>query len=80
VQKSVYEPDSDSTEPVMSAATIAAAVSAVIALLVAFGLELSEAQTTAILGVVAVVGPFVAGWWARRSAYSPATVARLLRR
>ncbi|TCB97591.1 hypothetical protein E0H26_11785 [Micromonospora zingiberis] len=75
-----YSPNPDQSEPVMSAATITAAVTAVIALLVAFGLELSEGQTAAILGVVAVVGPLVAGWWARRSAYAPATVARLLRR
>ncbi|MEV6693357.1 hypothetical protein AB0M35_17995 [Micromonospora sp. NPDC051196] len=78
--QSNYSPNPDSTEPVMSAAAITAAVTAMIALLVAFGLELSADQQAAILGVVAVVGPLVAGWWARRTAYAPATVARLLRR
>ncbi|MFF0721357.1 hypothetical protein [Micromonospora sp. NPDC003816] len=73
-------PNPDSTEPVMSAGAITAAVTAVLTLLVAFGLDLTEGQTTAILGVVAVVGPIVAAWWGRRSAYAPATVARLLRR
>lgn len=44
-------------EPVLTAAGISAAVAAVISLLVAFGVDLSEAQTTAILGVVAVLAP-----------------------
>lgn len=48
-----------STEPVLTAAGITAAVAAVIALIVAFGVELSEVQTTAILGVVAVLAPLV---------------------
>lgn len=47
------------TEPVLTTASITAAVSAVIALLVAFGVDLTEAQTTAILGVVAVAAPLV---------------------
>ena len=46
-------------EPVLTVAGITAAVSAVIALLVSFGLELTEAQTNGILGVVAVVAPLV---------------------
>lgn len=44
-------------EPVLSAAGISAAVSALIALLVAFGVDLTEAQSVAILGVVAVLAP-----------------------
>lgn len=47
------------TEPVLTTAGITAAVAAVIALIVAFGVELSEAQTTAILGVVGVIAPLV---------------------
>lgn len=47
------------TEPVLTTASITSAVSAVIALLVAFGVDLTEAQTTAILGVVAVAAPLV---------------------
>lgn len=46
-------------EPLVSTATITAAVSAAIALLVAFGVDLTETQTTAILGVVAVLAPLV---------------------
>lgn len=47
------------SEPVLTTAGITAAVAAVIALIVAFGVELSEVQTTAILGVVAVLAPLV---------------------
>lgn len=47
------------SEPVVTTASITAAVSALIALLVSFGVDLTEAQTTAILGVVAVVAPLV---------------------
>ncbi len=47
------------TEPLWTVAGVTAAVSALIALLTAFGLELSQEQTTAILGVVAVAAPAV---------------------
>lgn len=46
-------------EPVLTVAGVTAAVSAVITLLVAFGVDLTEAQTNAILGVVAVAAPLV---------------------
>jgi len=46
-------------EPLVSVAGITAAVAAVLAVLVAFGLDLSEAQTAAILGAVAVLAPLV---------------------
>ena len=72
-------PDSDSTEPLVTVGTITAAVTAVIGLLVAFGLDLSADQRTAVLGVVAVIAPFVVTFWGRRQVYAPATVARLLR-
>lgn len=44
-------------EPVITTATITAAVTAVIALLVAFGLPVTNEQSAAILGVVAVLAP-----------------------
>ena len=53
------------SEPVITVATITAAVSAIIALLVAFGLDLSDDQRNAILGVVAVAAPIIAGALAR---------------
>lgn len=48
------------TEPALTVGAITAAVSAILALLVAFGLDLSDDQTAAILGVVAVLAPLVA--------------------
>lgn len=51
-----------STSPVWNAAGISSIVSALIALLVAFGVPLTEQQTTAILSFVAVVAPFAVAW------------------
>lgn len=53
--------------------SIGAVVGAVIALLVAFGVVLTEDQTAAILGLVAVLSPIVTAYAIRRKAYSPAT-------
>lgn len=53
------------TEPLWTVAGITAAVTALIALLTAFGLDLTEAQSTAILGVVAVLAPTVVALVAR---------------
>lgn len=53
-------------EPVLSIAGLLAAVSAVITVLVAFGLDLTEAQSTAVLGAVAALAPLVAALVARR--------------
>lgn len=49
------------TEPAVTVGSIGAAVAAVLALLIAFGLPISDGQQTAILGVVAVLAPFVVG-------------------
>ncbi|WP_369069996.1 hypothetical protein [Kineococcus terrestris] len=53
------------SEPLVTAAGISAAVAAVIALLVAFGIDLTEEQTAAILGVVAVLAPIAVAAAAR---------------
>lgn len=71
-------PNSGATEPVLSAGTITAAVTAALALLVSFAIPISDAQQSAILGIVAVFAPVVVGLWGRAKAYSPATVSRLL--
>lgn len=52
-------------EPAITIASLTAAVAAVIGLLVAFGVSLSDDQQKAILSVVAVVGPLVAGYFTR---------------
>lgn len=57
-------------EPLITVGTITAAVTAVLTLLVAFGLDLTEAQSTAILGVAAIVAPFVVAL-ASRSKVTP---------
>lgn len=75
-----YEPNESSTEPLFTVGTVTAVAAAVLALVAAFGLDLSEDQKTAVLGVVAVAAPFVVAWLGRRRVYSPATVAKLLRR
>jgi hypothetical protein len=71
-------PNPDSHEPLLTVGAITAGVTAILALVVAFGFKLSATQAASILGVVAVVAPFVVGIIGRAKAYSPATVARLL--
>lgn len=47
-------------EPAVIAGTIVAVIAAVITLVVAFGVNLTETQTEAILGVATVVAPLLA--------------------
>lgn len=65
-------------EPVVTVSTLTAVVAAVLALIAAFGVDLTQAQTVAILGLDAVLAPLVVGFVARRWAYSPATVRTIL--
>lgn len=53
-------------EPITKTATVVSIVGAVIALLVAFGVSFTEEQTTAIMGVVVVLSPFVVAFIARQ--------------
>lgn len=48
-----------SNNPLITTAAITSIISAVIAVLVAFGVQLSEVQITSILGLVAVAAPWV---------------------
>ena len=66
-------------EPAITVATVTAFVTAIIGLLVAFGLDISKEQQDAILGVIGptflvilAVGPIV-----RQFVYAPKTVERL---
>jgi hypothetical protein len=52
-------------EPIITVATVTGAVTALLGLFVAFGLDISPDQQTAILGVVAVVAPIVVALIAR---------------
>lgn len=54
------------TEPVVTVASITAAVAALIGVLVAFGVPLSDDQQKALLALVGVVAPLVTAVIARR--------------
>lgn len=62
----LHEESPMTSEPVLTVASITALATAVLGALVAFGVNLTEAQTTAVLGVVAVAAPLVVGLVARR--------------
>ncbi|MFE7869776.1 hypothetical protein ACFUYE_05425 [Micromonospora humida] len=76
----IPSPESAPTEPLVTVGVVTAAVTAVLALLTAFGLPVSDDQQTAILGLVAVVAPLVVMAVGRSRVWSPATVARLMER
>ena len=61
------------TEPAQIIGWLTGAATAIIALLVAFGLNLDQTQQAAILGVVAVLAPIIAGLIIRTRVFSPAT-------
>lgn len=63
------------TEPATIGSGITAAATAIIALLVAFGIPLTDEQTAAILAVVAVAAPLVGGLIVRRFVTPAAVVA-----
>jgi ABC-type enterobactin transport system permease subunit len=67
------------TEPAQIIGWLTGAATAVIALLVAFGLDLDQTQQAAILGVVAVVAPVVAGLVIRSKVFAPDTVQSIAR-
>ena len=63
------------TEPARLIGAVTALVTAGIALLVAFGVPLTDTQQIAILSVVAAVAPLLAALVIRERVYAPATVA-----
>lgn len=52
-------------EPVFTVATITALVAAVVAAVVAFGVDLSDDEQTAILGLSTVIAPLIVAAFAR---------------
>jgi ABC-type Fe3+-siderophore transport system permease subunit len=54
------------TEPAVTIGSIVALVGAVLTLLVVFGVEITDAQQKAIIAVVTVGGPILAGLLIRR--------------
>jgi hypothetical protein len=71
-------PDAPS-EPLITVGSITSAVTAVIALVVSFGLHVTNDQQSAVLGVIAVVAPFLVALVGRGKVFSPASVRKLLR-
>ncbi len=65
------------SEPLLSVAGITAAASALLALVVSFGFDLTADQQVAIMGVVAVLAPLLVGIVARGKVFSPDAVARI---
>lgn len=74
------QPDPDSREPVLSRAAVTALAGAVVAAVVSFGLPLSEAQQASLTTLLVAVAPVAAALWARRKAWSGASVAERERR
>lgn len=66
------------TEPAITIGSISAAVAAIIAVAVAFGIPISEDQQIALLGVVAAVGPIVTAIITRRFVVPTGAVAEEL--
>ena len=60
-------------QPAAIVGTITAAAAALIALFVAFGIDLTPDQQAAILSAAAVAAPLIAALFIRRRVYSPAT-------
>lgn len=64
-------------EPAVIIGAIASVVTSLVALAVAFGLDLTQDQQTAIVGVVVTVTPLIVGIITRQYVFAPATVAAL---
>jgi hypothetical protein len=74
----VTPPDPKSEEPALKVGGIVAAVTAVIGLLVVFGVGIDTKQATAIVVSVTALAPLVSAVFTRARVYAPATVARML--
>lgn len=68
------------TEPARVVGLVTGVVTSVVALLVALGIDISPELTTAILGLLATLGPIVAGFVIRSKVYSPETVREMVKR
>jgi hypothetical protein len=72
-------PDPDAPkEPLITVGTITAVVTAVLALVVAFGAPVSDTTQAAILAAVAVLAPIVVALVGRGTVFSPATVRAMV--
>lgn len=76
----VLQLDPSSAEPLLNRAIITAAVSALLAAAVSFGLPLTDTQQDTVTALAVVVVPLALAWWARRKAWSGKAVAEVLDR
>lgn len=67
-------------EPLLTVGTITAVVTALLTLVVALGMPVSDDTQAAILAVVAVLAPFVVAAIGRGRVFSPASVRRMVLR
>jgi hypothetical protein len=75
----LIELDTKSTEPILTPA-LTATVTQVVAVAVAFGLDLDTAQQVAIIGLPAALMPIAVWWSARRKAWAGKTVGQVVER
>ena len=68
------------SEPVLTRGTVAAFVTSMLVLFVAFGIDISDSRQAAILGVIGPAAVLVAAIWARAKAWSPRTVRQLVQK
>lgn len=73
-------PGEKSSEPAWKVGTITAVVTLGLALLLEFGVKLTDRQQALILGAAVVLAPLVQAAWTRREVWSPASVAELVQR
>ena len=72
-------PEADAPrEPLVSVGLITAAAAALLATLVAFGLNLSQVQTGAVLTLVTIAAPLIVAAVGRRKVFAPATVRTMV--
>jgi hypothetical protein len=67
-----------SREPLLSVGWITAAAGALIGLAVAFGMDLTQAQTGAVLTLATVLAPMIVAGVGRRHVYAPSTVRAMV--
>ncbi len=68
------------SEPLLTVGTVGSGVTAVLALLVAFAVPLTQAQQVAILGVALFAAPFLVAVAGRGKVFAPSTVRRMVQR
>lgn len=72
-------PDPNSEEPAWTVGAFVGVVGAIITTVLAFGLNLTPAQSGALMGLATLLAPLISAYFTRQRVYAPATVAKMLR-